>query len=70
MSMSKTFAVWERSRLEVRIEAYDVPNHPNWNSGSDNWWAPWDPHFGTINMIYSGQTNIPRNVQLSAKYMW
>lgn len=70
MSMSKTFAVWERSKLEVRIEAYDVPNHPNWNSGSDNWWAPWDPHFGTINMIYSGQTNIPRNVQLSAKYMW
>jgi hypothetical protein len=69
MSMSKTFAVWERTKLEVRAEVYDVPNHPNWD-GSGYWWAPNDPHFGTINMIYSGQTNIPRNVQLSAKFLW
>jgi hypothetical protein len=69
MSMSKTFAVWDRLKLETRLEVYDVPNHPNWD-GSGYWWAPWDAHFGTINMIYSGQTNIPRNVQLSAKLMW
>ena len=69
MSLSKTFAVWDQVKLETRMEVYDVPNHPNWD-GSGYWWAPWDPHFGTINMIYSGQTNIPRNVQLSAKVMW
>ena len=69
MSMSKTFALWEQLKLETRVEVYDVPNHPNWD-GSGYWWAPWDAHFGTINMTYSGQTNIPRNVQLSAKIMW
>jgi len=69
MSMSKTFPVWEQAKLEVRFEAYDLPNHPNWD-GSGYWWAPYDPHFGTINMIYNGQTDIPRNVQLSAKVIW
>ncbi len=69
MSMSKTFPVWAQAKLEVRFEAYDLPNHPNWD-GSGYWWAPYDPHFGTINMIYNGQTDIPRNVQLSAKLMW
>jgi Carboxypeptidase regulatory-like domain len=69
MSMSKTFPVWERTKLEMRFEAYNLPNHPNWD-GAGYWWAPFDPHFGTINMIYSGQTDVPRNVQLSAKFMW
>ena len=69
MSMSKTFQIWERTKVEIRFEGYNLPNHPNWD-GEGYWWAPWDPHFGTINMIYGGQTDIPRNVQLSAKIMW
>lgn len=69
MSMSKTFPVWEQSKLEVRFESYNLPNHPSWD-GHGYWWEPWDPNFGTINMIYNGQTNIWRQVQLSAKIMW
>lgn len=69
LSMSKSFNVWERTKLEFRFEGYDVLNHPSWQ-GSGYWWDPTDPHFGTINMIYNGQTNIPRNVQLSAKINW
>ncbi|HLY24703.1 MAG TPA: hypothetical protein VKQ72_00080, partial [Aggregatilineales bacterium] len=69
VSMSKTFPVWERTKVEVRFEGYNLPNHPSWD-GEGYWWAPWDPHFGTINLIYGGQTNIQRQVQLSAKIMW
>jgi hypothetical protein len=69
MSMTKTFPVWERTKVEVRFEGYNLPNHPSWD-GEGYWWAPWDPNFGTINLTYSGQTNLQRNVQLSAKIMW
>ena len=69
LSMSKTFPVWERMKAEIRFESYNLPNHPSWD-GEGYWWAPWDPHFGTINLIYGGQTNIQRQVQLSAKIIW
>jgi hypothetical protein len=69
LSMMKTFPVWQRTKLEVRFEGYNLPNHPSWD-GAGYWWAPWDPNFGTINMIYNGQTNIERQIQLSAKIMW
>jgi len=69
MSMTKTFPVWEQTKLEMRFESYNLPNHPNWD-GEGYWWAPWDPNFGTINLIYAGQTTSPRSVQLSAKIMW
>ena len=69
LSMSKNFTVWQQYKLELRFEGYNVENHPTWD-GLDYWWDPWDPHFGTINKYYDGQTNIPRNVQLSAKITW
>jgi hypothetical protein len=69
LSMSKSFPVWERTNLELRFEGYNVANHPSWQ-GSGYWGVPTDPHFGTINMIYNSQTNIPRNIQISAKIMW
>ncbi|MGA2351733.1 MAG: carboxypeptidase regulatory-like domain-containing protein, partial [Terracidiphilus sp.] len=69
MSMSKSFPVWQQTKLEVRFEGYDVLNHPSWD-GEGYWWAPWDPNFGTINMTYNNQTNAPRQVQLSAKVTW
>ena len=69
LSMSKTFPVWRKSAFEIRFEGYNIMNHPSWQ-GSGYWGDPTDPHFGTINMIYNGQTNIPRNVQLSAKFLW
>lgn len=71
ISLSKSFDMWRVSKLELRFEGYNVLNHPDWQ-GEDYWVYPWDSgsHFGTINKYYDGQTNIPRNVQLSAKFIW
>jgi hypothetical protein len=69
LSMSKSFSVWRESKLQLRFEGYNVANHPQWQ-GLDYWWDIYDPHFGTENKYYDGQTNIPRNVQLSAKFIW
>jgi hypothetical protein len=69
VSLSKSVPIRERMSFEFRAEAYNLPNHPSWQ-GFGSWWDPTDPHFGTINMIYNGQTNIPRNIQLSAKILW
>jgi len=58
-------------QLQFRFEGYNVMNHPSWR-GEDYWAYAQDSgsHFGTINKYYDGQTNIPRNVQLSAKITW
>jgi hypothetical protein len=69
LSVSKSFPVWQRLKLETRFEGYNVLNHPSWN-GHGYWWSPTDPHFGTINMTYDNQTNDSRKVQLSAKILW
>jgi hypothetical protein len=69
MSVSKSFPVWEAMKLQVRFEGYNVMNHPSYQ-GLDYWSDAWDSHFGTINKYYDGQSNIPRNVQLSAKIVW
>ncbi len=69
MSLSKTFPIWERTKLELRFEGYNLPNHPSW-ANHGYWWTTSDPNWGTINMTYDSQTNIPRNVQLSAKILW
>jgi hypothetical protein len=69
MSVSKSFPVWETMKLQVRFEGYNVMNHPSYQ-GVDYWSDAWDSHFGTINKYYDGQSNIPRNVQLSAKIVW
>lgn len=69
VSFSKSFSVWESIKLQLRFEGYNVANHPQWQ-GLDYWWDIFDPHFGTENKYYDGQTNIPRNVQISAKITW
>jgi hypothetical protein len=71
LSMSKSFSVWREAKLQLRFEGYNVMNHPQWR-GEDYWSYAWDSgsHFGTINKYYDGQTNIPRQVQLSGKIIW
>lgn len=69
ISLSKTVPIYDRIKLEMRFEGYNVPNHPSWG-GHGYWWSATDPDFGTINMTWDNQTNIPRNVQLSAKILW
>lgn len=71
LSMSKSFSIYKDLKLQMRFEGYNVLNHPSWR-GKDYWWYPQDSgsHFGDINKYYDAQTNIPRNVQLSAKFIW
>lgn len=71
LSLSKSFALYKSMQLQFRFEGYNVMNHPSWR-GEDYWADAWDSgsHFGTISKYYDDQTNIPRNVQLSAKIIW
>lgn len=68
VNLSKNFAIVERLKLQVRMEAFNVLNHPVWSlspTGSTN-----DPMFGLIQKGVTGQSNLPRQIQLSAKVMW
>jgi hypothetical protein len=67
VNLSKNFAVYNRIRLQLRLEVFNAPNHPVFTGGYDN--NPTDPGFGTINKT-NGQTNDPRQVQLGAKLLW
>jgi len=69
LAMSKAFPIWERVKLQVRFEGYNMANHPSW-SGLDYWWDIFDPHFGTDNMTYDQQSNQARRFELSAKVIW
>ena len=68
VNLSKNFAIYDRLRLQLRLEAFNVPNHPTWAQGYDN--SPTDPQFGTIVKNSVGQNNQPRQVQLGVKILW
>jgi uncharacterized Fe-S cluster protein YjdI len=55
-------------RLQVRAEAFNVFNHPLWAENPDN--STNDSTFGMIERGPSGQSNLPRQLQLSAKIVW
>lgn len=67
-NLSKNFALYERLALQVRIEAFNVLNHPLWSEGPDTNFN--DSTFGLITRGPSGQSNLPRQIQLSAKISW
>jgi len=67
-NLSKNFAIVERATLQVRLEAFNVLNHPLWSEAPDN--NTNDSTFGLIQKGPSGQSNLPRQVQLSAKVSW
>jgi hypothetical protein len=66
-NLSKNFHPTERLTVQMRLEGFNVANHPVFQSGYDG--NPSDPQFGTILRQY-GQSNVPRQVQLALKVLW
>ena len=63
LSMMKNFSIYERLKLQLRGEAYNLPNHPVFNSPST---SVGSAGFGVI----SSQANSPRNVQVALRLIW
>ncbi|WP_263358864.1 TonB-dependent receptor [Acidicapsa ligni] len=67
-SLAKTFGIVDRLHAQFRVDAFNLPNHPDWATGYD--YTPTDANFGTIIKSSAGQSNQPRNVQLTFKVIW
>lgn len=67
-SLAKSFQIIERLHAQFRADAFNLPNHPAWATGYD--YTPTDGNFGTIIKSSAGQSNQPRNVQLTFKVIW
>jgi hypothetical protein len=67
-NLSKNFAIRENLKLQIRMEAFNVFNHPLWCESPDG--STNDSTFGTIERGAWGQSNLPRQMQLSAKFVW
>lgn len=67
-NLSKNFALAEGFHLQVRMEAFNALNHPLWSQGPDT--NQQDSTFGTVEKGAWGQSNLPRQMQLSAKVTW
>ncbi len=67
-SLSKSFDIVERVHAQLRVDAFNLPNHPAWSSNYNN--SPTDANFGTIVKSSTGQSNQPRNVQLTVRVIW
>jgi hypothetical protein len=67
-NLSKNFTILEGLKLQMRMEAFNVLNHPLWGQGPDG--STNDTTFGTIERGTWGQSNLPRQMQLSAKIVW
>jgi len=68
LNLSKTFKFTERVSMQLRLETFNVMNHPTWFWGVDSY--PLDSTFGTVTKPLSGQSNNPRLGQLGIKILW
>lgn len=68
VNLSKNFKFTERVTMQLRMEEFNVLNHPNWNGSVDM--TPTDSNFGTVSKFNSGQSNNPRSGQLGVKVLW
>jgi len=48
LAMSKSFSLGETGKIEFRGEAYDWPNHPNWQTPSTDFLNPNSSTFGKV----------------------
>jgi hypothetical protein len=67
-SFSKNFAIHENLKLQIRMDAFNVLNHPEWTGGANTTTS--DANLGVINKGPTGSSINPRHVQLSAKIVW
>jgi hypothetical protein len=67
MTLVKRTQIRERLNLELRVDALDALNHPLW--GGDPVISTTSPTFGQL-LLNSGQTNEPRQLQLSARLVF
>src|SRR5262245_32476026 len=63
VGLRKDFPITETHKLQFRIEAFDVLNHPNWGGPSSN---PTSASFGFI----TGKTDGARQIQVALKYIF
>ena len=68
-SILKNFGISERVYFQLRLEAFNVMNHPTFGgisgSAGPNM-TPTSSAFGTL----AGQANLPRQIQLGARFVW
>jgi hypothetical protein len=67
-NLSKNFGIVDRLKLQIRLEAFNVLNHPLWSEQPDD--STNDSTFGLIERGPTGPSNLPRQMQLSAKIVW
>lgn len=67
-NLSKNFDVVNNMKLQLRLEAFNVLNHPLFQSSYES--SASSAYFGTIRKASSGQTNLPRQVQVALKLVW
>jgi hypothetical protein len=67
VSMSKDFELVKNMKLQVRADAFNVLNHPEWTGGPDT--STGDATFGIMTKS-SSVSNSARIGQLSAKIVW
>jgi hypothetical protein len=67
-NLAKNFDVWESLKLQLRLEAFNVLNHPLFQNGFN---SALNPQFGQIGSATGGgQSNQPRQMQIAVKLMW
>jgi hypothetical protein len=67
-SFSKNFALYENLKLQFRVDAFNVLNHPEWTGSADT--GSSSANLGAINKGPTGSSVDPRLMQLSAKIVW
>jgi len=67
IALTKRTRIREGLDLEIRADALNAMNHPLW--GGDPVISPTSPNFGQL-LLNNGQTNEPREFQLSARLVF
>jgi hypothetical protein len=63
LSLAKNFRIGETKRIQIRAEALNALNHPYFIDLSSD---PTNASFG----LFSTQRNLPRDIQIGAKFVF